>query len=71
MEDVNKCDVVVAVFLLVLFGLISGCCAGLVLYSIVFFNPVLILCGGFFSVLFCKETVTMYWIVLDMFDHVK
>lgn len=71
MEDINKCDVVIAVFLMILFCAISGCCAGLVLYSIVFFNPILILCGGFFAILFGKETVKMYWIVIDMFDHVK
>lgn len=71
MEDINKCDVVLAVLLMVLFGFVSVCCAVLVVYSIVFFNPILLLSGCFFAVLLWKEAVKMYWIVMDMFDHVK
>lgn len=71
MEDVNKCDLVLAVLLMILFGVMSGCCAGLAVYAVVFFNPILILCGCFFAVLLGKEAVKMYWIVLDMFEKVK
>lgn len=56
---------------MILFGVMSGCCAGLAVYAVVFFNPILILCGCFFAALLGKEAVKMYWIVLDMFEKVN
>lgn len=71
MVKYDKCDLVAAVLLMNLFGFIAICCAGTMVLSAIWGNPILFLCMAFFMVWFVKYTYKKYKAVIFLFDNVK